>query len=771
MRKILVLLIFGLGLVSWLRAAPGPVTIEALPITVSATVAPQISDFPITFTSTTSDQVEIGKNTQIDYTLTYGSYVYYATNPRIEVVWNQGELPTSPVQYSDILEYVSGSAITAYPNGSPVVDLENRKITWSITGFPKRTFDKTLTFSLKTNTSNAGNGKIKLNISARLIAGKVITPDITLVQYYKNNDAVVINPTPTPSPSPTPIAHPGVITLTVAIANLTQDQAKINIGVLPASNIQFNYGLSPSELTEVISSAIPTRTHEIMLDKLMPATSYYFQVTASAGSLSKTSEIFTFKTAEISQSPQVVPTSLVVTSQEAILLSSETNPSLVIPNDTTYKFSFSLNKYQAIKSVVAVIRGKYVQGINSINDARANEQTVDLIQSRQGTYVGELASPKDTGDYQLIAIITDYQGNKNEQRILDLVSSRPMSIFRAGSTTPVESARVLFSIWDDKTGVFKPLPPRSIIKLNPLYSKPDGTIPISLPNGRYLAQIMAVGYLDQEIDFILGPKTYPIVNLIPTAFSIGNYLKYHTETSIDGLHSSAFIIRQLSQSSRFFDLASTVTIIIMIIVSLLTYSLHSRIPLWEIPEYFYFKLIKVWKIGQHQLLVSGRVWHSQTQMPLAKVSIYVIDPVNNHIVSHLTSNRFGEFIFRRRPQENLRIMAVKKGYIPWPTQEFSPEALALGPLSIHLRPYETKSNRFRFLTLIGDHLLEIIFESSLVISLLLELMFAYTLGIIRAAPFILVSCINLIFWIISDVVIVTKYEQNLVDTHPSADIV
>lgn len=773
MRKILVLLIFGLGLVSWLRAAPGPQTIEALPVTVNASVSPQISDFPIALTSTTASETVLGTETKINYTVSYSSLVYYATNPTLEVVWSKGESESQPVTTADVLLYVSGSATTASPNGSPVVDLENRKISWSINALPARSATNTVNFSLITNSINSGSGKMKFTVSARLIARSVVVPDVTLTHYYSNTSSPSATPTPSPSPSPTPTTpngNPTSLNIGVSILNITQDKAKIKISVSPRANIKFDYGLSISELTESINSAQEAISHEISLDNLIPNTSYFFKIKAVTSDLSKISDIYTFKTAEISTKPQVSKDTIVVTSQETIIVSTENDPYAVIPTDSNYKFSFAIGKSEGIKSVSAVLRGKHVQGINSLNELLPQEQSVDLISSRPGVYVGELRTPDTLGEFELIAIVSDYFGNKNEQHLLDIRSVTPLMIFKKDTTIPVESARVLLSIWDSGSGEFKPIPPRSIIKLNPIYSEPSGIVPLSLPNGKYQVNVIAIGFEDKTVEFTLGKNenlAFPKIYLTAKPFSIANYLKYHAEASGDVAKSSAFIFKQFSQSSRFFDLVSSLTILLVILVTLFSFSLHTRIPLYLIPEYIFFKLLKITKLGKHKLIISGIIRESDTHNSISNAKIYIIDPKNNRITHHLTSNRFGEFVFERKLEiETLKILVIKKGYEPMPPMTFDKNALEFGSLNLYLNKYPQDHKGLIYsLELITDHLLEILFESSMVISLILELLFAYSLGIMRAAPFLVLSCITLVFWIISDVVIITKYEQSFINSN------
>src|SRR5579872_4676820 len=116
-------------------------------ISVTGAVPPQASDFQLTATNDTVNT--IAQNHIVTYTITYGSHLDYADHFTLEAYWDKGTIHGAGSATVDPMDYISGSASNAYNSTSPVVDLTNNKISWSISSFPAQTTNQSVTFQLK----------------------------------------------------------------------------------------------------------------------------------------------------------------------------------------------------------------------------------------------------------------------------------------------------------------------------------------------------------------------------------------------------------------------------------------------------------------------------------------------------------------------------------------------------------------------------------------------------------------------------------------------
>ena len=308
-------------------------------ISVTASVDPQVTDLPISLVSTTTGS-QFPENTTLSYQITYGTNTVGTIPLTVQAQWSQGTINGSPTPSVDVLNYVIGSATTAYGSTAAVVDSVNRTITWTISSVPGGTTNQTVNFSLKTTSNYTGGNNVSFTVSARIISGSTVTTDKTVTQNYlyssvssgtTSTTTTTTTSTPTPTPTPSSEITPASQLLSfsdISINSLSQSSAEISVTTNNSANVVISYGTSLKSLSQTVASSGYRKQTVLTIPNLYPNTNYYYKVTATdANKNSVTSDIFALTTASISKAPEINLSSLVITSNNTVLVNPQ-NPAV-----------------------------------------------------------------------------------------------------------------------------------------------------------------------------------------------------------------------------------------------------------------------------------------------------------------------------------------------------------------------------------------------------------------------------------------------------------
>lgn len=752
-------------------------------IVVSATVPASPTDFQADLTQTTTG-TQFPENTTLSYQINYGSSLTYASNITVEAQWSLGTITGSGSPSVEVLDYVVGSASNGYNSTPPVIDLTNRKITWTISSFPASTTNQTVTFELRSTNSYTGSSVVGFDVMARVLGPGTTTPDSTVSKTYRHSSA-----TPTAAPTPKPDEYTGVSDgqsdgrsdgkssklqevsqkpptfyfSNISVNTVSKSDATLSVTTpLPAS-LQFRYGTSISNISKTITSLNLEKLHFISLDNLTPNTNYYFRLTAiDADGRKINSDIFTFRTATESVAPEVDHNSIIITNDSNVIFAN--NPAsitstktkipatIVIPHSTSYEFRFSLKKHDSVKDVHAYIKNRNVLGINNIEPIALKSDNIKALEVESGVFVGRLVSQKPTGFYDLSVKIKDYNGNIVEQKIVSVKVVEPLRIFSKKSNLPIEDAKINLSIYNERSKTYESISPQIINIKNPSYSDHNGIADITLPKGKYQAEISALGYNDQTVEFEIdldSDNIYPQILLEDGNFNPITLFIYYIKILKDLYSATAFYINNLSLSVRFFDLISVVSMALLAIVALLAFSLKTHIKIRTLPIYIVNHVKELLGHERSKRYIFGEIMDESTGKPVTQAQIHLIDALSNSILSNASTNKLGEFFLPIKDAKGYKITITKKGYQPSTFLNYSKEALLISNLQfVILKTGETipvtPITLFREAV---ENVTGFLFELFLVLSLIFEMLFLKTAGSFKTLPFIIVSILTILLWL------------------------
>ncbi len=727
-------------------------------VSVTATVPVKPTDFQASLAQTPSGQT-FSQNTELSYSLTYGSYLTYTAGLAVEANWSQGTIEGNSAPSVDILEYSIASASNAHNASPPVVDTVNRKITWTISSFPANTVNKTVTFTLKTTSAYTGGKKVSFTVSGRVVGQGTQTADSTVTKDYAYTTPTT-TPTPTPPPASGPIPLPKPPSFErIAIRTVAATEATIVVQTSTPTTLTFRYGTAPNKLENATRVLTPQTFHFLSLGELSQDSQYYFRISATdALGKTATSDIFTFRTAKASRAPRTDKTTVVIQSQ-GILLSNQllrtatgTNEAVaVLPRESAYSFSFAIEKPEAINKIEVNLRNKFILGITtSIEQVQAASQATVVQEIALGVYAATLKSPSTPGTYELFLRIHDYHGNITEEKIAEINISQPVTVREAETESLIENARVFLSKYNNRTKAYEPILQQSLGIKNPSLSEPDGTVPVVLPQGRYRAHVSGLSYHQKTVDFdISAQNDYPIIHLQKTGFSLITDGKYYLAIAMDSAHATRAYLGNLSTSNRFFDLVAFLSLVYLAAITLLSFSLRTHIPLMYLPKYLMFHMKRLLPNTSVFMHVSGTVIHAHLGSPIAQADVYIMDADTNVVVEKTSTDKVGAFMTSSLPDGHYKVEVLKKGYEPSQSKEYPiPDAIPQN-FAIALHKSETleesiaENVSWAMKSVIGSF-----FELLLIASFVLEILFGYALGWPKVIPFFFVSLLNLLLWLL-----------------------
>lgn len=777
-------------------------------------VPPRPSDLQL-MTSINPDNPTYAQAEDIEVEITYGSSLNFAAPMTIVGKWSQGTIEGQPYPSEDILDYVVGSATSAYGSTAPVIDSVNRTVTWTVSSFPAQLTDQTVSFHLKTNFNYTASQNVSFTIGAYLTDSEttINATDITRIYQYNPlgptptpTSTPVLTPTSSPStgttststPTSTPIptatptpAPPAFIIKTVDIQTVSSKNITLYLTTNQRSTAKIIYGTTPGTLNKSVSDNSLDVEHTITLSGLIPDTKYYFKVIAvNRYNKTNASDIFTVKTAVISEAPAIALNTFTVTSANKILVApvnlssdeatKQQQKTLVIPQSTVYDLRFALTKVKPVKSIKVVLRKKkmvlgdsvsmltQIFGLNNqdpitqedsseIMPTAANGVNVKearMTEIQPGIFYGRLVSNLPLGEYELFAIASDNDGNISETKLSNVKVINRLTVFSKDIKQLIENARIYLSFYSSGAKRYEPLLPTLISIINPSYTDSMGKSSIVLPQGKYRVLVSDLGYKDKIIDFTIGigkNDGFPTVYLEKeSSFNLASTLIYYGRSIRDVyIYYTMQYFTALSKSLRFFNLINAMSLGLFVIVTLLSFKFRTHISLGSMFSYLIYHIRKLSGQNISAAYLEGNVLEEKTKIPIGKAQVYLIDKNTHQTVRQTATNINGHFFFKLNDSKDYEILAIKRNYEITPFNETSTETHGNKPVNILLKKSESRGSLPRVIvTKFIEAPIGFLFEYLLVSSFMFELTSIPYFGFQRTLPFLIISMLNLLLWVL-----------------------
>jgi|694.fasta_scaffold00232_91 hypothetical protein len=728
-------------------------------IVVSAQVEPNSSEFQLEITSNVDSLTLIPENTEITYQITYGSSLSYATNLTIEADWDGGFIVDEGNIPVYILDYVAGSATNGYGDAVPVIDLVNRKIIWTIYNIPTDTIDQVVTFKLKTNDNYQGTSVVNFSVSGIMTVNDLQVPTVSASNKYKHSTIPVseeedsdddndgsdegedqTSETATPStnivssPNQPVIGSPveGYFSfINIELHEVFSDSISFEVELNQPAQIEILYGTSPNKITQSIKFNKYETIHYPKITELKSGTTYYFIIKAVNTSKSSIkSDVYIVKTPIEGETPIIRQESIIVTSNKNILhdtFSGKNNSFVVIPKNQAFEFKFGVSKGNAVERIDIRIReassSDKVLGIRTKNlDGFYQANEITAFEINPGYYFGKIKSPSVSGLYVVLGKIYDINGAVVETKLFDLKVIDNLKVLDENNI-PIEDAQVHLYVWNFRENNYEKLKSNIFSMNNPLYTDINGEIAPVLPQNMYSAEILAIGYENQSVQFELGPyngQEYPKIILKKAPFNFINILKYYWTIIVDVFNSSIYYGEILSHSSRFYKINAVFSIFSFLI-------LLAHILLTKFRNSFNNGVIK------------GFVFDKETNKSLSQAIIIVLDS-SDRIVNHALTKEDGSFIVNIFNRNEYRIEIFLDGYEAIEQNIINDELL-----NIYLDKNISIMHKFNF----KDYLRRtglMAFEFFLITVFIFELFLLSAFGFVKIWPFFAISLLNLIIW-------------------------
>jgi hypothetical protein len=584
-------------------------------VTLTASVPPISSDIRLTQTTVPADGATLTAGDVVTVTLAYGSNAVAPEPFTLEADWDQGLVDGYSSNYIDVFDYVPGSATNADDGTVPVIDLQNRKVTWNIPTLTQSVSDHTVSYQLRIKSDITTYSRMTTSVHSQGQLGSTYSSEKTTHFYVLINapsltpipTTTSAAPTPTPGSSastatPTPTSAqntqlPALKFLKIELRNVTDSSAQIYLQTSRAAKYTLVYGTKMNKLTSKVSSTSTDNQHLITLDNLEPDTQYFLkiQITGKDGKQAS-SDIFTFRTATQATLLHLTKENVMLL-WNGMVLNNADSTRLIIPRKKALTFILKTDEAQNIADIKLSFQNSSVLGVNSLN-SQPPVGEVNLIQVSPGEFSGALESPEVNNLYNLVLKVHDVFGGFATQNVpFSVLITDPITIRDASTKKPIPDAQFSISKLLPYSNTYS-----NLGRVFPLANRTntDGEADLVLPAGQYRLDIDAVAFSSAQKDFQINNSSsdYPHIFLSPkfTFVSTITYLEQVLKTGFAFIHEFCF---QLTSSPYLRDFS------VLLMVTGVVFSLAVSVVLDRLKDKLSAAVLKLLTILWDFVLISA----------------------------------------------------------------------------------------------------------------------------------------------------------------------
>lgn len=328
-----------------------------------------------------------------------------------------------------------------------------------------------------------------------------------------------------------------------------------------------------------------SKSHYIKLEGLNEDETYCFQILdAISGQGSDTYQFETVSediTVEIQES-FITWNNIILSKDKSV----ETN--LLVPTETNYSVTVTVNDDTQVKEIIARVRGKDVLGTSTMETRRV--QQVKLLSTGQNQFNGQLTTPSKPGIYEILIEMKDNSNSLTRELINDMLFvSKPLHIVNASSLKGIAGAEVVIEKRNEQTQLFEPVQDRLILQnqgriSSKLLTDPEGHINMALLPGEYKINASAIGFHSIRNEFVVDADSpsFPSISLQPNTSGIPVLGSVQDSFSNTIQFTSTFLKELFFRSETYLttiaiNLLITVVLVILLFSSFYIHSLHQHI--------------------------------------------------------------------------------------------------------------------------------------------------------------------------------------------------
>lgn len=710
-------------------------------VTVNAIVPPSINDFHFSFVA--RGEKSVRQNQILTYDITYGarSSAGQSTRNTIVVRYSGDRDPNNAY----LVNYIIGSATTAYDGVQPVIDQHNRTITWTIPSLPQGIINQKVSFQLRTASNSFPSQKLPIINTAVLTNTFFSTPQISTSQEFVTDiQQPGTQPTTTESPiaSPFPsivpqqIPAPEIVNITQTL--LTPTQTTIEVRTNKPAQTTVYYGLAPNSLITIAESLPWSTYHSQTLKELIPGKQYFYKIAVKdTEGNTRWSDTLTFTTPKLPmQTANPIRGAVTLLSKNYLIHSSVitgTYAQIILPKFIDYQLIFTPESSANGSDIDLLITSE--TGLQHVVKMTANDKT---------SYTGSLQTGAP-GKFTLVLLQKDKNNTILSKKIAEVTVSEPFRVTEFNSEIPVTEASITLTRYDVLKNTFVPyIIDQSNFNYTVIYTNRYGQAFIVVPPGLYRAEVRALGYAPKTIIFSIDSKTgdaYPLVELEKDVFNTA-YITHTIKISIqEGVTNGVAQLNKLTMSLRIYYLSAIATLSTLVSLSVITFGYRTNIEFSKTMPFVLFHLYMLRKSDKNGYL-RGIIKDDQGN-PIEEVYIDIMQHDESTVIAHTTTDKLGRFQFNNNHKyDYVKLVLSKDGY-PIVERVEKTDANSLIKIIMKKKVPSNKSNS----KAVMQEILGSFFEVILIISLIVELLFIQSFGIIATLPFITISFLNLMLWL------------------------
>lgn len=624
------------------------VAISILPnsgtVTVNGEVQAAAAAFSLDLDRTAPISSSITAGDTVSYEITYNHSLQYSSSMTFVASWSSD---------TPVLEYVIGSATTAYGGTAPVIDTVNNTITWTTTSMPPGTADQTVAFSLQAGTV-VSEATLPITIQAQITAPTTGTATSEQLSYQYEPPATPI-PTPTPDATPDPDVTPTIIpspsptvltgqVLDVQVVALQSTTAQIHVQLDSVMEIRLLYQSDSGEIKSI--SGVGDQNYLFELEDLLPNMTYYFWIVDTQTGDRLTTEMFSFTTTYLETSVTELVTSGIIAYQGVWLQEWQPLQSQVLVSQVGFDVNFTLAPTLPVLSSawleMSTADGNVLRF--PLSHAALERLQTKLLFNQSYEFVRASVHAQTVDGLLLI------------QQLGTVNVVPPLRVVSSVTGAPLPHALMEVAVRNPQSNTFQILSLSELVRT----STNDGIFPLLLSPGSYEISISSSGFTSKEVELLWPSPDSHSISLEPLH---GGFFGWVYQLPVVGEKTREVLAEQvvpLLQNESIVQAAELGAGVTAASVATILIAIYGSIPLHILPSFIWQAIKSGTLFGKGGILSQQVIFRDvRTGQLLAGVGATVWNKERDK-KNQLRSSRYGRVVLSGNGVNE--VLVQKEGY-------------------------------------------------------------------------------------------------------------